>query len=116
MRASLLAISKYAPAGISSNYIAVLKFGIAELPPRCTEAQHLRTGPEPCLNFVQDTKSEVRLRVCAYCICTRKSALHRILPRFQSPSKYPASGLEERLSGSFSSLHCMLSYVTHYCN
>ena len=67
------------------------------------------------LNFVQVTKSEVRLRICAYCICTRKSALHRILPHFQSPSKYPASGFEERLSGSFSSLHCMFSYATH-CN
>jgi hypothetical protein len=59
------------------------------------------------LNFVQVTKSEVRLRICAYCICTCKSALHRILPHFQSPSKYPASGFEDRLSGSFSSLHCM---------
>jgi hypothetical protein len=46
MRASLLAISKYAPAGISSNYITGLKIGIAGFPAQCTKAQDLRTGPE----------------------------------------------------------------------
>jgi hypothetical protein len=79
----------------------------AGFPPRCPKAQHLRTGPEQQPEICpscQIGSTPENLRI-----------LHRILPRFQSPSKYPASGFEERLTGNFSSLHCMFSYATH-CN